>query len=222
MVSSPESFWEKLGPAERDSIERIATRRTFAPGDFLCHQGDQTRNVHVVRSGHVRVLATGPDAREVVIAVRTPGDVIGELAALDNSPRSATLQALTPVDVLTVPGARFARLCQAEPRLSWVLLAVIANRLRDADRQWLEFGGGSVLRRVAALLLELAVRHGKPTGVGVEIATPATQDELAATVATSRESLARVLRELRARGLITTGRRRVTIHRMAELERLAR
>jgi hypothetical protein len=113
-------------------------------------------------------------------------------------------------------------LCQTQPRLAWVLRGIVAGRLRDGGWHWLAFGGGSPTNRVAALLLELAVRHGKPTSEGIEIRPPATQQELASTVAISRESLTRVLRELRERGLISTGRRRVTIHRMTELQRLVR
>jgi CRP/FNR family cyclic AMP-dependent transcriptional regulator len=217
-----DGFWYRLGPAERAVIERNSTRRAYEPGTFLCRQGDHSRHVLVVRSGTVRVLATTSDGREVMIAVRTIGDILGELAALDAGPRSATLQALDRVEVLALSGARFASLCQTEPRLAWALLGVVAGRLRDTGRQWAEFGGGSALRRVAALLLEMAVLHGRTTGAGVEIVPPATQEELASTAAMSRESYVRVLRDLRERGLISTGRRQVIIHRIADLQRLAR
>jgi CRP-like cAMP-binding protein len=189
---------------------------------FLCHQGDRTDHVLVLVSGHVRVLGHTMDDREVVIGVRTAGDILGEIAAVDTQPRSATLQALDAVEVLTVPGSRFATLCRTQPTLAWALLGVVSARLRELGQQWLEFGGGSTTRRVVALLLELAVRHGVATANGIEIETPATQQELAATAATSRESFSRTLRELRERGLISTGRRRVVIHRMAELRSLAR
>ncbi|HKS49060.1 MAG TPA: Crp/Fnr family transcriptional regulator [Amycolatopsis sp.] len=218
-----DGFWFRLGPAERAVIERNSTRRTYAAGDYLCHQGDRSRHVLVVRSGNVRVLSTAPDGREVVVAVRVSGDVLGELAALDEGPRSASLQALDEVEVLALSGARFALLCQTQPRLAWALLGVVAGRLRETGRQWAEFGGGgSAVRRVASLLLELAVLHGKTTSEGIEIVPPATQEELASTAAMSRESYVRVLRELRERGLISTGRRRVILHQPEELRRLVR
>jgi CRP/FNR family transcriptional regulator, cyclic AMP receptor protein len=221
MVEGPDSFWAKLGPAERRTVEALAVRKVFNPGEFLFREGDRSRNVVMVRSGHVRVLASRPDFREVIIAIRSAGDVLGELAALDDGPRSATLQALDTVEVLTIPGARFATLCQTEPRLSWALLSVVVDKMRDTALQRIEFGGGSVIHRVAALLLELAVRYGRSTDSGIEITALATQQELASTAATSRESMSRVLRELRGRGVISTGRRRMVIHRMAELRRIA-
>jgi len=74
---------------------------------------------------------------------------------------------------------------------------------------------------VAAQLMQLAIQHGVPLGDDIRIAVPATQAELAMTAAISRESWARATRDLRRRGVISTGRRQVTIHRMAELRRLA-
>ncbi|HVV25371.1 MAG TPA: Crp/Fnr family transcriptional regulator [Pseudonocardiaceae bacterium] len=203
-------------------MRRIGVRTTHAAGDVLCHQGDQTHDVLVVLSGHVRVTKVAADGREIVAGVRGPGDVVGELAALDDAPRSATLSALVAVETLTIPGPRFAALCQNKPRIAWVLLGVLINRLRETGRQWAEFGGGQTSQRIAALLLDHAVRQGKPTCDGVEITLWTGQRELAAEAATSRESVARALRSLRERGLVSTRRGHVVIHDMAELRRIAR
>jgi CRP/FNR family cyclic AMP-dependent transcriptional regulator len=215
-------FWAKLGPAEKKAIEEAARRRRYLPGEVLFHQGDKSRDVLIIRSGHVRVFNVGADARTVLIAVRLPGDIVGELAPLDDSPRMATLQALDTVDVLILPGSRFTRLCQTTPRLAWILLGIVAGRLRDGGLQGVAFGGGSSTFRVATMLIDLAVRHGRTSGVDITLELPATQAELASTVGLSRETLARVLRELREHGVISTARGQVTIHRMAELKRLVR
>ena len=101
------------------------------------------------------------------------------------------------------------------------MLVVLAGRLRALGRQWLDLSSGTAQRRVAALLLQLAVQYGVRHGDDIEIVTPATQAGLAMTAAISRESWARVTRDLRQRGVISTGRRRVTVHRPGELRRLA-
>ncbi|MDT7724566.1 MAG: hypothetical protein QOI21_1142 [Actinomycetota bacterium] len=221
-MDGPDSFWAKLGPAEKAAIVGISTVHNYGPGQFLVREGDPTRNVLIVRSGHVRVLNADADGRSLLVALRTSGDILGELATLVDRPRSATLQALDAVEVLTMHGPRFATLCQTQPKLAWVLLGIVANRLRDGGFLGVAASGGSPMRRVALLLLELAVRYGKPSGEGIELTPPATQEELASTMGFSRETLARVLRELRGRGVITTGRVQYTIHRMDELKRLAR
>lgn len=228
METGQDSFWGRLGPAERKAIGSLATRRGYRPGDFLCHEGDETNHVIVVLSGSVRVLSHSIDDRAVVIGVRTAGDIIGEQAALDNRPRSATLQAVDDVEVITLTGSRFATLCQSHARLSWALLGVFSGRLRDMGRQRSEYGGGSASRRVFAQLVEMAVQsrtsRGRTNGSGstIEIRHRSTQQQLAANAATSRESYARALRDLRERGIISTGRGWILIHRPDELQRLAR
>jgi CRP/FNR family cyclic AMP-dependent transcriptional regulator len=125
------------------------------------------------------------------------------------------------VRTLNIPGRRFARLCQTEPMISWVLLGVVAERLRESGGQWAEFGHGHVTQRIAALLVEMAVRQGNIAGRAVEITLWTGQRELAASAATSRESVARALRVLRERGLVSTRRGHVIIHDMNGLRRLA-
>lgn len=218
----PDSFWSALQPEDQQSIIRIATRKRFSPGDFLCREGDLTQHVQVLLSGHVKVLTSGSAEREFVIAIRGPGDVVGELAALDDEPRTATLQAIDTVDALIMPGKRFVQLCKAQARLAWVLLGVIAARLRETGRWWGKFGGGSSVRRVAAILVEFAISHGRREGDDIVVTDRATQQELAAITSLSRETVSRVLRELRGVGLISTGRRMVTVHNLTELRKLAR
>ncbi|SFW73555.1 Crp/Fnr family transcriptional regulator [Amycolatopsis australiensis] len=217
----PTGFWAGLAPADRRALAGSATRRSCPRGELLCREGDRSSAVLVLLAGHVRIVHGTPDGREVVVGVRGPGDVLGELAAIDAQPRSATVEALDDVEVLEVPGGRFAALCRTRPGISWALLLVLSTRLRSVGRQWLDLGGGAAARRVAAQLMQLAVQHGVRRGDDIAIAVPATQAELAMTAAISRESWARATRELRRRGVISTGRRQVTIHRMAELRRLA-
>jgi CRP/FNR family cyclic AMP-dependent transcriptional regulator len=217
----PSGFWAALDTADREVLTGSAQRRSFRRGETLCREGDRSSGVLMLVTGHVRIVTGTSDGREVVVGVRGPGDVVGELAAIDARPRSATVQALEDVEVLEVPGERFVALCRTECRISWALLLVLTTRLRSVGKQWLDLGSGAASRRVAAQLMQLAVQHGVRRGRDIEIAVPATQAELAMTAAISRESWARATRELRRQGVISTGRRQVTIHRLGELRRLA-
>jgi CRP-like cAMP-binding protein len=210
-----------LGPVERAALTGAGVRTGYRAGAVLCRQGDTSYHVLVLLSGHVRVTRLAADGREIVAGVRGPGDVLGELAAVDARPRMATVTALVDVATLTIPGPRFTVLCRSRPVIAWVLLGVVADRLRESGRQWAEFGGGHTTQRIAALLLELAVRQGDQAGDTVEIPLWQGQRELAAAAATSRESVARALRTLRERGLVSTRRGHVTIHDLAGLRKLA-
>lgn len=221
MTKGQDSFWGRLGTAEQKAIEATSSRRGYRPGEYLCHEGEESNHVIIVMAGSVRVLSHSIDDRAVVIGVRTAGDIIGEQAALDHQPRSATVQAVDAVEVITLTGSRFARLCQEHARIAWTLLGVFSARLREIGRQRAEYGGGSASRRVYAQLAEMVV-NGRNNGSGVEIRHRSTQQQLAANAATSRESYARALRDLRERGIISTGRGWILVHRPDELQRLAR
>jgi CRP-like cAMP-binding protein len=93
----------------------------------------------------------------------------------------------------------------------WLLLRILAGRLREAGRERAEFGVYDAQSRVARRLVELAERFGEPTESGIRITLSFTQDELAGWVGASREAVAHALRALRARGYLETKRRTVTV-----------
>jgi CRP-like cAMP-binding protein len=216
------TFWGRLSPAEQAAFAAASARRGFAAGEVIVGQGEETKQVYVVLGGHVKVIAGATAGHGVMLAVCGPGEVIGELSAIDGRPRSATMTAIDAVDVLLLPAVRLQGLCDAHPRIAWSLLEVIAQRLRETDQQRAEYGGGSTMQRVVTLLLDLAARLGRTRADGVHIASPFTQQELAETASTSRESMARVLRELREDGIISTGRGHFVIHRIEALRALVR
>jgi CRP-like cAMP-binding protein len=219
-VTGSHGFWFRIGPSDRAAIEQSGVRRKFPPGAFLWRQGDQSAHVAVIEAGTVKITKPAPDGRDIIIAVRGPGDVVGEMAAITQDIRSAAVRAVDAVTVLSVAGPTFAALCRTEPRISWVLLQITVDRLREAMRHWAEFGGGTAPQRIIALLVELAVRDGTPAPGGLAVPI-SNQGELAATAAASRESMSRVLAELRRDGVISTDRRLIVVHDLDELRRRA-
>lgn len=219
---SPDSFWERLATAERAALEQISARRAYAAGTYLCHEGDQSKHAFILISGHVQVITYTEDGRELVIALRTAGDILGEMAALYGKPRTATLRALDKVDAITVPSNRFTHLCQTRANLSWTLLGVQHARFGEMNGRRAEYGGGSASQRVYTQLAQLAVAQDKGDGTPIELKAGMTQQQLADSAATSRESYARALRVLRDRGIISTGRGWISVHKLDELRRMAR
>jgi CRP-like cAMP-binding protein len=206
------SFWGLLDAADRTALRGSATCVEFAPGSVICHQGDPTRNVLVVSRGRVRVSRFALSGEETVLAVRGPGEIIGELAAVDGRSRSATLTAVDSVCGLVITARALEGLCRRRPGITWAMLRVVASRQRAmVDQQ--ELRTGPSLHRVGAMLLDLAHR-----GADDLIATvPLTQRELAGIAGISRETLARTLKVLRDAGIILTRRNGIEILREEEL-----
>lgn len=214
-------FWDLLRPDEQAALEAIGRRHRFRRGSVIFREGTESASVIIVRSGRVKVSSDTASGTEVVLAVRGPGALLGELSAIDGGPRSATVTALETVTALAIPSAQFERHLLEHGRIAFVLMRELTRRLRDADRQRIEFGAFDTTGRVAARLVELADRFGVPTDDGLRINLPLSQDELAGWIGASREAVTKALRALRQDGLIRTGRLQVVITDLDGLKHLA-
>jgi CRP-like cAMP-binding protein len=206
-----EGFGAALEPAELDDLVSRGVRRSFRRGSFLMSEGEASDHVIVLLSGRAKVSSYTAEGKEVVLAVRGPGDLLGELSALDGEPRFATVSALEPIEALIVPSERFSRFLEDHPRLALLMLQAMTRRLRESDRKRVEFGAYDTPGRVARRLVELVERYGESEGTNVRITLSLTQDELAGWTGSSREAVSKALREFRDRGWITTGRRSIIV-----------
>jgi CRP/FNR family cyclic AMP-dependent transcriptional regulator len=220
-TSATRAFFDRLEDDERRALLELGVQRTLPAGVALCHQRQVAQRTFVILSGRVKVAAVTEDGREAVLAVRGPGELIGELAALDGQPYSATVVSLEPVDVLVVPAAGFASFVSAHAGIARVLLDMLAERLREADHKLAEFVRFDTLGRVTARILQLVERYGESGASGdIEIDLPLTQEELAGWTGASREAVGKALATLRDCGWIETGRKRLVVHDVAALQRL--
>jgi CRP-like cAMP-binding protein len=194
--------------------------RRFARGETLFVEGDRSDRVFLIDQGWVIVFCTAAAGRDVVLAVRGPGDVLGDLSALDDLPRSATALALDEVDAVVAPRSTLTRTL-GDVGAAQELIRTLANRLREADRRRLEFATRDTLGRVAMRLLDLAERFGRPTVDGIVVDLPLSQDQLASWCGASREATVKALGTLRSLGCIATSRRQVVVREVEVLRRQA-
>jgi CRP-like cAMP-binding protein len=172
--------------------------------------------VVIIESGVAKAVVTTEDGAEVALALRGPGDILGELAAVAGGRRSASVVAVEPIAALVLSTESFRSYLHEHPGAALVLLGALAERNRDATRRHAEFGTYDTRLRLARLIAHLAETYGEPNERGVRVRL-LTQDELASFCAASREAVARALRTLRDEGLVETGRRTVTV---TDLDRL--
>jgi CRP/FNR family transcriptional regulator, cyclic AMP receptor protein len=214
-------FLERLASEEIAALRARALTRRFERGATLMHHTEVPSRVLVVERGHAKVTLMSEDGREVILAFRGPGDLLGEVSALGGEPRSATVRALDPIDALAMSAGDFNALIEDHPRLALVVLRVVMERLREADRNQFEFAAYQTLNRVARRIVELAERFGEPRDGGVRITLGISQEELAGWAGASREATSKALHDLRAMSLIATERRHITVRSVDELRRIA-
>jgi CRP/FNR family transcriptional regulator, cyclic AMP receptor protein len=200
-----------LDERERAALDRRARRTRFDAGSRLLQQGEPGDKVVVLLEGRAKISYVTREGRELVLRFCGPGELVGELAVIDGSPRLSSVVALEPVEALLLAAVDFRALLDAEPSISWKLLGMLSRRFRDADLKRVEFGASDTVGRVAARLVELADRYGEPAEGGIRITLPLSQDELGAWTGASRAGVAAALRTLRDLDWIETRRRRITV-----------
>lgn len=185
-------------------------RRTWTARSTIFHEGDRADRVLILEQGMAKAVVWSEEGTETILALRGPGEILGELAAVDGGTRSASVVAVEAVCALTLSLDQFHDFLESNPKASLVLLSTIAARVRDASRRQAEFGTFDASVRLARLLVELADAYGTDGQDGLRVRL-LSQEELASLCGTSRDSVARALRQLRDAGIIETGRRAVTI-----------
>lgn len=208
-MSSP-PFLEALDEGALTELWDVAVTRSWPAGATVFHVGDRADRVLIVVSGLVKAVAVTEDGTSTALALRGPGEILGELAAIDGGVRSASVVAVEDVRALAVGTDAFAGFLRRHPDASLALLGALAGRLRDSSRRQVEFGSLDATARLARILVELAETYGQRTadGVGLRLLS---QEELANFCGASREAVARGLRTLRDAGLVLTGRRQVVL-----------
>lgn len=212
------SFVALLDEAEREALYSRGIRRTFPRGALLMFEEEPGERVMILLAGRVKISRIGDDGREVVLSIRDPGDVLGELAFIDGHPRSASATALEKVEALVMPASAFRVHLENTPRVAVVLLEVVTRRVRDATVQLSQASASDVLGRLAARIVELAERYGVASDAGVVITLPLSQEELAAWTGASRAGVAHALQTLRTLGWVQTARRSMIVRDLDALK----
>lgn len=204
-----------------EGLPTARTRRAYRAGQALFREGDPPGPVFVLAEGRVDVEVLTPSGRPVLLAVKRPGDLVGELAAILGTDRSATATAREPVAVDVVAPDAFREALAQRPELMASVLAQLAHDVRAVGAEHVRRSEGSVTQRVAAGLLSLAARSVEHEGASDVTTIRIGHDDLAAWIGASREAVSRSLGDLRRLGALSTGRCRIAIPDLAALRRIA-
>ncbi|MEV8429227.1 Crp/Fnr family transcriptional regulator [Streptomyces sp. HUAS 31] len=232
------AFAQTLTPQEHEGVMALGHHKRYPADAHLLTEGDRSSHVVIIIRGWVTVsVATDRGATRLILGLRGPGELLGEMAALDQHPRSATVRALGPIEAQVISGDAFRRFLALHPRVSGLVIRQLTFRLRSADQERSALASLTVLQRLAGRLIELsgadtsgpyapsAAAPSSGTAVsGPVVSGPVVQlaqDELAATIGATREAVAKALRLLRTQNIVRTGNRMVEILDPALLALLA-
>ena len=204
-------FLRQLGPDDADALLALTRRRRIRRNETILRAGAAGDEVVVVLAGRVKLSAYGPDRREVVIALRGPGELLGEMAALGGQRRTATAVAVDDAEVGFLRADELRDYLHDHPDAALVMIRMLVRRLSEATRDVVDLATRDSVGRIAKRLLELAAEHGAPTDGGTRIQLSLSQDELARWTGATRETVSRALRLMRQLGWVATDHRTVTV-----------
>ena len=206
-----DGFLGSLSAPQQEDLMGRGRRQRYRRGASLFVEGASSQRVFLLLSGRVKIWLLTEDGREVVLAMRAPGDLLGELSFLDGHPHSASASTVEPAEALVIAASDFRAFLEAQPAVAMKMLELLSRRLRDSDEKRTEFAAFDTVGRVARRLVELADRFGDAGEAGIRITLPMTQEELAGWTGASREAVSKALGTLRSLGWIETHRREITV-----------
>lgn len=210
-----------LSAPQLEDCARWASRRQFAKGDLIFHQGGRPARFHAIVSGWVRILQAGPDGELSVIRFVGPGEIFGAFALFTENgyPADATT-AVASVE-LSWSESQLRQLIELYPRIAMNLVGVAARRLSELQERFREVSTQRAEQRIANALLRIArLGNGTMDRTPVEIPLLLTRKDVAALSATTLHTASRVMAAWERRGLLTSTGRRLSIRLPAELARL--
>ena len=188
----------ELPPALIEQLMADAQRMDI-PRNTTFHNTDDNPLCALVISGLIRIYMASPDGRQITVRYVRNAELIG-LAAVVGGPPPVSAQVLTDTRLLFLNGKTITRLGQDESRAGWVFARELTHRLYDTLEALAGNTFGSLRQRIASHLLDLAASAPQTTSLVATI----SQQELADAVGSVRPVVARILRDLRAEGLIET------------------
>jgi len=200
-------FFTQLSDRELDVVRAVSSEKTYPKNAVVLTEGEMGDSLYMIQSGKVKVFIGDEDGREIILKILGPGDFFGEMSMIDKQPRSASVTTIEASTFLVLSHAAFERCVEQAPRIANMVMRVLAQRVREADRKIGTLALMDVYGRVASTLLELSVYSNGKLMVGEKL----SQQDLANMVGASREMVNRILKDLSDRGFISIESKSITI-----------
>ncbi len=197
-----------LDEKELEQAEKVAVRKKYPKNTVVFSEGDTSNSLYIISSGRIKVSITDENGKEIILSMLGPGEYFGEMALLDDSPRSACAVTKEPTELIIISKNNFMNIFSSNP-LAFNLLQELTKRLRGANKKIESLALLDVYGRIARLFTQL----GKPDGEKIVLSEKLTHQEIANMVGSSREMVSIILKELSNGGYISVENKMITVNR---------
>jgi CRP/FNR family cyclic AMP-dependent transcriptional regulator len=179
-------------------LTTVVTRRSVTRSTIIMAAGDPTDSLYIILSGRLKVMMSDEDGKEVILSILGPGEFFGEMGLIDDAPRSASVVAIEPCELLVISRRDFKKCLVENAEMSMAVMRGLVRRLREADRKIGSLALLDVYGRVARLLLDMS-----ETVDGQKMVTKRLpKQDIAKMIGASREMVSRVMKDLQVGGYI--------------------
>ena len=214
-------MFSSLGDSELDAVLQDASICRLNPGEAAFQQGQAAEHFFVLLHGRLKVVQTTPEGEQIIVRHVNPGDIFGMARAMRRNHYPASTIAVQESLALSWPASAWDALMGKSPQFASGAIQTVGERLQDAHSRIRELSTEEVEQRVARALLRLVKESGTQTDEGIQINFPITRQEIAELTGTTLHTVSRLLSSWKTRGIVTSGRRRITVCQPDELVRLA-
>ncbi len=214
-------LFRSLSADDRRAVAARCQLHHFSPDQVVVHEQDQTKDVYFIVSGLVRATMFSVSGKEVSFRDMGPGDVFGDLAAIDDMPRSLSVVTLQDSVALSMSPAVFWEVVEIYPSVSQAELKRLTALIRLLSERVFEFSAMGVKNRIHAELLRLA-KEQSPEDNTAEIRPAPKHAEIANRISTHREAVTRELNHLEQAGLIERPSGAIVIRDLARLAEMVK
>ena len=196
-----------LDESELQRLSQVAVRRRAGRNEQVVRAGEDAESLIVLLTGRTKVTNFDEEGREIILAWLGPGEFFGEMGLIDGSPRSASVVAVEPCELLAIGKSEFQRCMQENFQVAQKLMQILVRRLREADRNIESLALLDVYGRVARLLLDMSEDENGKRVVRQKI----SKQDMARMIGASREMVSKVIRDLKLGGYIIVDNDLITI-----------
>ncbi len=192
----------------------------LSEGDTVFRQGDTASRFYVLLQGNLKIAQTTPSGEQVTVRHVNPGEIFGIARAMQRTTFPATSIVMRESLILSWPNNYWDTLLKLNPRFAQSTFETVGQRLQDAHSRIRELSTDEVEQRVAKALLRMVKDSGVNTTDGIEIGYPVTRQDIAELTGTTLHTVSRLLSNWKTKGLVISGRRRITITSIDGLQAL--
>jgi CRP/FNR family transcriptional regulator, cyclic AMP receptor protein len=199
----------------------LGTPVSFRPRHPMVRQGEDGRHALLLLAGAAKVVVHTEEGRDVLVAFRSAGDLVGEMAVLEDRPRSASVIAMGPVRARLIHGQELTDLMRRNGEICLAIAWMVSARLRWADRRRVEFVACEAPMRIGRVLVDIVSRYGRSTADGWDLGMSFSQTEIASLAGVALGTVEKALQFMQKEGLLRRYYRRIVITDLGRLSKFS-